>query len=128
MNETEKIKISKAFAIQSDKIGDLIPDIGYCFATNKITIEGMKVGYMYREVPDRDSDSGWRFLSGTESQDYVDNPENLKIYDVNTIANYDPDIIPYLNLPIGTVLIRISEHEFEIDKRDKPIYVTKQER
>ena len=50
MNETEKMKISKDFAIQSDKIVRIIPDIGYCFATNKITIEGMKVGYMYRGI------------------------------------------------------------------------------
>ena len=107
MNETEMIKISKAFAIQSDKIGDLIPDIGYCFATNKITIEGMKVGYMYREVPDRDSDSGWRFFSGTENQDYVDDPSNIQIYDVNTIVNYDKAIIPYLHSPIGSEYERV---------------------
>lgn len=112
MNETEKMKISKDFAIQSDKIVRIIPDIGYCFATDKITIEGMKVGYMYREVPDRDSDSGWRFFSGTESQDYVDNPENLKIYDVNTIANYDPDIIPYLDSDYGAEYERLQDSHF----------------
>ena len=33
-----------------DKIVMIIPDVGYCFATNKITIEGMKVGYMYRGI------------------------------------------------------------------------------
>ena len=86
--------ISDSFILSSDEIENLIPNIGYCFATDKITIEGMKVGYMYREVPNKESDSGWRFFSGTESQDYVDNPENIKIYNVNTIANYDPDIIP----------------------------------
>ncbi len=29
------------------------------------------------------------------------------IYNVNTIANYDKAIIPYLNLPFGTELERI---------------------
>jgi len=95
-----------------DKIVRIIPDVGYCFATNKITIEGMKVGYMYREVPDKESDSGWRFFSGTESQDYVDNPENLKIYDVNTIANYDPDIIPYLDSDYGAEYERLQDSHF----------------
>lgn len=115
MNETEKMKISKDFAIQSDKIENLIPNIRYCFATDKITIEGMKVGYMYREVPDKESDSGWRFFSGTESQDYVDNPENIKNYNVNTIANYDPDIIPYLHSDYGTEYERLQDsHSFKL--------------
>ena len=27
-----------------------------CFATNRVTVDGMKVGYMYREEPDPHSD------------------------------------------------------------------------
>ncbi|MDN3273280.1 DUF2185 domain-containing protein [Frankia sp. RB7] len=48
---------------------------------------------------DNTSDSGWRFFSGEESQDFADDPNNFEIYDVNTIANYDPDIIPLLESP-----------------------------
>jgi hypothetical protein len=29
-------------------------------------------------------------------------PENLPINDVNTIANYGPEIFPFLNAPIGS--------------------------
>lgn len=98
-----------------------------CFASNKITKEGWKVGYMYREKPDNGRpDSGWRFMKGDETDEYTSDSTNLNIFAINTICNYDPDIIPYLNLPIGTALIRISEHEFEIDKGDKAIYFTKQ--
>jgi hypothetical protein len=50
---------------------------------------------------------GGNFFSGIEDQDYLDNPDNAAIYDVNTIANYDRAIIPYLSLPIGTQLERI---------------------
>src|SRR5690606_37940079 len=85
---------------------DLTPDIGGCIATDKITVEGLKVGFMYREAPDFKADSGWRFFSGTETQDYADNPKHMEVYEVNTIANYDAAIIPYLNLPIGTELER----------------------
>ena len=107
--------ISDSFILSSDEIENLIPNIGYCFATDKITIEGMKVGYMYREVPNKESDSGWRFFSGTESQDYVDNPENIKIYNVNTIANYDPDIIPYLHSDYGAEYERLQDsHSFKL--------------
>ena len=67
---------------------------------------------MYREEPSFDEDSGWRFFSGTETQEYVDNPKNLMIYDVNTIANYDHAIIPYLNMPIGAELERTAKDSF----------------
>ena len=77
------------------KIKRLIPKIGGCLATDKITVEGLKVGYMYREKPDREIDSGWRFFSGTENQDYANDVSNVMVFDVNTIANYDPSIIPY---------------------------------
>jgi len=45
-----------------------------------------KSATLYREEPRHDADSGWVFTAGTESQEYMDNPDNLAIYDVNTIA------------------------------------------
>ncbi|NHA07466.1 DUF2185 domain-containing protein [Mucilaginibacter sp. HC2] len=105
----------KNFKLRADQIIDLIPRMGGCMATDKITVDGLKVIYMYREESDFEHDSGWRFFSGTEDQDYVDDPDNIMIYDVNTIANYDRAIIPYLNLPIGTELERIEgTDEFQI--------------
>lgn len=98
-----------------NEIKQLVSCMGYCFATKKITIEGLKVGYMYREIPEDGADSGWRFFSGTESQDYVDNPNNIQIYDVNTIANYDKSIIPYLDSPIGFEYERVEKTgEFQL--------------
>jgi hypothetical protein len=61
---------------------------------------------MVREAPDNRTDSGWRFSAGTESQPYMDDPSNSGVYDVNTIANYDPEIVPLLASPVGTVLVR----------------------
>lgn len=89
------------FSIKQESIQLLIPNLGYCYATNEITIKGMKIGYMYREMPEDKNDSGWRFFSGNETQDYIENPDNIGIYDVNTIANYDNSIIPYLHNPVG---------------------------
>ena len=47
-------------------------------------------------------DSGWHFVHGTEDEAYMDNPQNFKIYDVNTIANYRPEIVPLLDEPVGS--------------------------
>jgi len=89
----------KKFKLRADQIKDLVRPMGGALATDRITVDGMPVGYMYREAPDRPEDSGWRFFAGDESQEYVDVPENSSVYAVNTIANYDPDIIAYLESP-----------------------------
>ena len=94
------------FKKKDNEIKSLIPPIGYCLASNSITIDGKKVGYMYREKPNKDDDSGWRFFSGEEDQEYSDNPNNFKIYAVNTIANYSPDIIPLIESPYNTAFGR----------------------
>src|SRR4030095_13810995 len=93
---------NKKFKLNPEQIIRLIEPMGGCIATDKITVEGELVDYMIREEPDNDMDSGWQFYSGTEDQEYIDNPDNSAIYDVNTIANYDRAIIPYLDLPVGT--------------------------
>ncbi len=95
------------FKISPEDIKDLIKPMGFCMVSNKITIDGEKVGFMYREKPEDKNDSGWRFLSGTETQDYVDDPLTSKIMDVNTVANYDGAIIPYLKMPWETELERV---------------------
>ena len=98
-----------------------------CLASNIITKDGWKVGYMYREEPDEGvPDSGWRFMKGDESEEYNNDSNNVNVFDLNTICNYDPDIIKYLEYPIGTALIRISRNEFEIDKQDKEIFMEMQ--
>ena len=96
----------KKFRLQADQIKPLVQGFGGCYATDMITVKGHKVGYMYREEPDFDVDSGWRFLAGVESQKYLEKPDNLAIYDVNTIANDDPEIIPFLQAPIGSAFER----------------------
>ena len=45
-------------------------------------------------------------MSGIESQEYMDDPVNHAVYDVNTIANYDPEIIPFLDAPFGSTFER----------------------
>ncbi len=98
-----------------------------CIVSDKITKEGFKVGYMYREAPvEGQPDSGWVFLAGNESDEYMNNPANHHVFAINTICNYDKDVIPYLKSPIGSVYIRVSDSEFEIDDRTKPIFLAKQ--
>jgi len=98
---------SSKFLIPEENIRDLVSGMGYSLVSNKITVDGMPVGYMYREERMDKEDSGWRFLSGTETEEYLDDPDNSKALAVNVVANYDATIIPYLKRKIGTELERV---------------------
>lgn len=75
-------------------------NFGFVLATKKLVDEKLPVRFMYREKADP-GDSGWRFFSGTEDQEYVDDPSNIAIYDVQTIIDIDKSITPYLNSAVG---------------------------
>ena len=78
-----------------------------CFATNRIIVEGKKIGFMYRDIPKKDKeDSGWRFIAGDESSEYMADEKNFGLYDLNLLCNYDPDIIPFLNAEYGKAYYR----------------------
>lgn len=93
--------MTKHFRLSANEIKPLVEGYGSCYASDKITVEGYPVRFMYREDPNHDADSGWRFMSGFEDDEYTENPENFAIYNVNTTANYDPSIIPFLDAPPG---------------------------
>jgi hypothetical protein len=91
--------MEKRYHLPAQNIAPLAVGRGGCIASDRITVDGARVGFMYRE-PLRDSqDSGWNFFSGDESQEFANNASNFGIFDVNTIANYDRDIIPHLDSP-----------------------------
>lgn len=100
-----------------------------CIVSDRITKEGYKVGYMYREQPDAGRpDSGWRFMAGNEDDDHMNDPANHHVFALNTICNYDRDIIPYLNSETGAAYIRVSDSEFEPDDGSKAVFTAMQER
>jgi hypothetical protein len=102
----------KNFKIPGDQIREIAPGYGGCLATDKIVVDGEPVRYMYREEADHDADSGWRFAAGTESEEYMDEVDNHGVYDVNTIANYDPAIVPLLDAAVGSTFERTGAGEF----------------
>jgi hypothetical protein len=107
-------QVAKRYGLAAHEIRDVARGRGSCIASDMILVQGLRVGYMYRETPDDDHDSGWRFFSGRESQEYADNAANFSRFDVNTVANYDPDIVPLLASPYGTVFERDSSGQLVV--------------
>lgn len=97
------------------------------YLSKKISEEGWKVGYMCRDEAMNENDSGWQFLAGNEDDEYLNDYKNCILVHVQDVYQLDPDIWNYIDSPVGTELIRISSNEFEIDKRDKEIFMEKRE-
>jgi len=69
---------------------------GYCLVPKRIIDNNLEIKYMYREQPDSKDDSGWRFFEGNESDDFVNNSDNIGLYDIETILEKDSSIPGYI--------------------------------
>lgn len=83
------------------------PTPGYCLVSKQIMEDNLRVGYMERVEPmEVGEDSGWRFYSGEEDQDYVDNEANIILINIDFVVEKDPTILPYLKFPFPMELER----------------------
>ena len=114
----------KRFAIPREELKALYEGEGPqgCIATDRIVVDGQPVGFCWREEPepgDKDWDSGWRFTAGDESRSYLDDPGRSGVYALNTICNYDPDIIPLLDSEPGTAWSRGEDGVFRPERYEE---------
>ena len=76
--------------------------LGRCIATKAVSELGEPVSFMYREAPVFENDSGWRFFSGDETDEYTDNPDNFTIYSISDITSSNPAIASFIAKPQGS--------------------------
>ena len=78
-----------------------------CLVTDHITVQGKPVKWCYRETPETEvPDSGWRFFSGEESGEYVNDLSHTDVCTLNDVCNFDPDILPLLDAPCNSAFAR----------------------
>lgn len=83
-----------------------LPDTATCVVTEVITSEGKAVGYMYRDDPVSPTDSGWRFLTGHESEAYMEQPLHYITKPISWILAHHPDVAPHLDAEVGVAFAR----------------------
>ncbi len=93
------------------------------YVSKRIIDDNYKIGYMHREEPLNNEDSGWSFVAGDESDDYINNSDNIALIRLYDVILLEPSIEEYLEYDIGTTIIRTSSNVFEIDNKDKEIFV-----
>lgn len=87
-----------------------------CFVTNNILYEGQKVGYLYREKPDCEDDSGWRFTTGKETDEYMDNTDNISYVSLGAVLQEDDSFVQLLDREAGVAFAKEENGDFvELD-------------
>jgi hypothetical protein len=80
-----------------------------CFVTNRVLHDGQKIGYLYREQPDNEKDSGWRIMAGDESDAYMDDSKNISFVSLGAVLARDDSMIHLLDAPAGSAFRRNHE-------------------
>lgn len=73
----------------------------YAVVSRHISDDGEAVGFLYREAPVFEGDSGWRFFSGAEDDAYADNPDNFITAPLQDILNRHPETVPLMHETAG---------------------------
>ncbi len=94
------------WVINPEEVVRLIPNIGAGIVSLSIMRGDAPVGLMRRDKPQSSEDSGWSFTGLGDTQEFLDDPDNSVVCDLNTVANIDTGIITHLNRPEGVVLVR----------------------
>jgi len=75
----------------------------------EVARQGLPVGWLYRDEPDREDDSGWRIFSGAESDDFADDASNFVILTLEELVALDPGLAPILDAPFHSCYEREEE-------------------
>lgn len=73
----------------------------YAIVSKKVSQSDEAIGFLYREKAVFEHDSGWRFFSGAESDEYLDDTQNFETLPLNEVLNRAPEIEALLNEPEG---------------------------
>lgn len=66
------------------------------FVSRRSHEQHVRPGFVYREDPDDQRDSGWRALVGDESHDEVDDPRSILVQEVGFVLDRWPELRPVL--------------------------------
>ncbi len=102
--------------IIGDEIVDLI-DAKKCLVSKNITHNLHPIKWMYREEPIEEFDSGWRVFCEEDTEEFINQPENVMPIEFNILANLNPHVVEVYNAPVGADLEVINKMFIDIDGR-----------
>ena len=86
-----------------------VENAGSCIVTKSLLNGETKFRWLFREEPLDNIDTGWLAFGDSDNDEYLNDPKNLSVVDLNTLINIEPTILNVYEMPIGTDLIFIEE-------------------
>lgn len=90
---------------------EYISGAGGTIVSKSILSGKAKLKWLFRD--ESEYGNGWVAFGDTDTQEYVNNVENMQIVDFNTLANIEPTVVNVFYMPVG------SDLEFCSDKTGK---------
>lgn len=79
-------------------------NLGGCIVTKSLLDGTSRLKWLFREESANPVDNGWRAVGNTDTQDYIDNPENSVVVDFDRLVEIEPAVLSVYALPVGTEL------------------------
>ena len=86
-----------------------VENAGSCIVTKSLLNSETNFRWLFREEPLNNIDTGWMAFGDSDNDEYVNDPKNLTVVDLNTLINIEPTILNVYEMPVGTDLIFIEE-------------------
>ena len=84
---------------------------GGCIITRSLFEGTSKLKWIFREESVNPADNGWRALGDTDTEEYINIPENNLVVDFDRLVEIEPAVLAIYDMPVGTDL------EFESTRR-----------
>lgn len=77
-------------------------NLGGCIITKSLDDGTSKLKWIFREESVNPVDNGWRALGDTDTEEYINVPENNLVVDFDRLVEIEPAVLAIYDMPVGT--------------------------
>ena len=77
-------------------------NLGGCIITKSLDDGTSKLKWIFREESVNPVDNGWRALGDTDTEEYINVPENNLVVDFDRLIEIEPAVLAIYDMPVGT--------------------------
>ena len=92
-------------------------NLGGCIVTKSLYEGTSKLKWIFREDSVNPADNGWRALGDTDTEEYINIPDNNLVVDFDRLVEREPAVLAIYDMPVGT--------DLEFDQQRKVFIDTK---
>ena len=90
-------------------------NLGGCVITKSLDDGTSKLKWIFREESVNPVDNGWRALGDTDTEEYINVPENNLVVDFDRLVEIETAVLAIYDMPVGTDMEFDSQRKVFID-------------